>query len=87
MSRPRLVHGSIQLRDGRILLTGGTTYRTFIFIKIPAITSTCEIYNPNNNRFSSARSNPPGVETPACICSVCARTRAFTAFWNTYTQS
>lgn len=57
LSRPRLAHVAVPLLNGRILITGGATYTTFI-IKIPSITSTCELYDPSGNSFSGTGSMP-----------------------------
>jgi len=58
MSVPRLVHASIALSNGNILLTGGATWTLLFIIKIPGITNSCEIYNPSSNSFSSTGSMP-----------------------------
>ena len=57
MSRPRLGHMGVELKDGRILVSGGATF-SFIF---PSVTNTAELYTASSNRWGGTGSMPVGV--------------------------
>ncbi|GEM_PF-1377437 len=53
MTIPRAGHQALLLKDGRVLFSGGVTWKTIFFFKVPSITKTCEIYDPKTNRFTA----------------------------------
>jgi hypothetical protein len=56
LSTYRAMHSAIVMSDGRVLLPGGLSWRTFLFFRQPQISSTCDIYDPKSNRMSRAGS-------------------------------
>ncbi len=56
MTIPRAGHDAVRLKDGRILISGGVTWKLIFIFKVPSITRTCEIYDPKTNRFTAVAS-------------------------------
>jgi hypothetical protein len=53
LSEPKAGCSVVELTDGRILIAGGITYAVVFGIKIPAISTTCQIFDPATNTLSN----------------------------------
>lgn len=57
MSDPRAAHLALQRPDGKILLCGGISWDpSFLFGWVPAVRSSCDLYDPINNTMGSGPS-------------------------------
>jgi hypothetical protein len=57
MSDPRAAHIALQRPDGKILLCGGISWDSnWLFGWVPAVRSSCDLYDPSSNTMSSGPS-------------------------------
>lgn len=53
MNEKKAGHGSALLPNGRILVAGGLTTVTIFFFEIPALSKSCQLFNPATNGWQS----------------------------------
>ncbi len=66
MSDPRAAHMALARPDGKILLCGGISWDpNFLFGWVPAVRSSCDLYDPGNNTMGSG----PSMSTARALTS------------------
>lgn len=56
MGEGKAGHAALRLPDGRVLLSGGLSWRSIFTVRVPTFSSVVEIYDPKNNTISRVNS-------------------------------
>ncbi len=65
MAYPRAAHFALPLPGGKVLLGGGVSWKWVVFLKVPFVTKTTEVFDPSTGKISPG----PSMKVARGFCS------------------